>query len=255
MIKKNFRKNLVKCNLILRLDDIAPNMNWELLFKTKKLFNKYNIKPIIGVIPKNEDKELKSYPECDFNFWEEIKKLQNDGWEIAIHGYQHLYDSDCKNDYLGHGGKTEFANHSFETQLNKLTLGKKIFNENSINVKTFFAPNHTYDKNTFAALKNSGINEIIDGYGLMPYVENDIKFIPQLFYKIFKIPFGIQTTQIHLNYWKQKDFDDFERFVKKNSNKIITYDQALAKINNGFFYKLINTLTKKILKIKRTIKR
>ena len=33
-----------------------------------------------------------------------------------------------------------------------------------------------YDKNTFVALKNSGIYEIIDGYGIMPYVENQIKF-------------------------------------------------------------------------------
>ena len=73
---------------------------------------------------------------------------------------------------------------------------------------------------TLAALKNSGINEIIDGYGLMPYTENNIKFIPQLFYKVFILPFGIQTTQIHLNYWNQKDFDDFEKFIINNSNKI-----------------------------------
>ena len=123
-------------------------------------------------------------------------------------------------------------------------------------IRSFFAPNHTYDKNTFIVLKTCGINEVIDGYGLMPYIENDIKFIPQLFYKVVALPFGIQTTQIHLNYWKQKDFDNFERFIKKNSNKIITYDQALGKISNNFFYKpIINNLTKTILKIKRTIKR
>ena len=108
---------------------------------------------------------------------------------------------------------------------------------------------------TVAALKNSGINEIIDGYGLMPYSKNGIKFIPQLFYKLTLLPFGIQTTQIHLNYWEQKDFDDFEKFVIKNSNKIITYDQALRKINNDLFYKLINILSKKILLIKRFIKK
>ena len=39
-------------------------------------------------------------------------------------------------------------------------------------------------------LKILGINEIIDGYGLMPYTENQIKFIPQLFYKFFALPFG-----------------------------------------------------------------
>ena len=48
--------------------------------------------------------------------------------------------------------------------------GLKIFKENSIKIRTFFSPNHTYDENTFKALKSSGINEIIDGYGLKPYV-------------------------------------------------------------------------------------
>ena len=87
----------------------------------------------------------------------------------------------------------------------------------------------------------------------MPYKENGIKFIPQLFYKVIVLPLGIQTTQIHLNYWKQKDFDDFEKFIIKNSNKIITYDQALRKINNN--YKPINILIKKIIQIKRFIRK
>ena len=108
-------------------------------------------------------------------------------------------------------------------------------------------------KNTFYALKNSGINEIIDGYGLMPYSENDIKFIPQLFYKVIALPFGIQSTQIHLNYWEEKDFNIFKKFVEKNSNKIITYEEALKKINNN--YKLINFFIKKILQLKRFIKK
>ena len=131
---------------------------------------------------------------------------------------------------------------------------ERLFSDEKIKIRIFYAPNHTYDKNTFIALKNCGINEIIDGYGLMPYTENDIKFIPQLFYKVLALPFGIQSTQIHLNYWKQKDFDIFEKFIIKNSNKIITYDQALKKINNNSFYKSIKNLSAIILKFKRIIK-
>ena len=137
----------------------------------------------------------------------------------------------------------------------KLKDGLKKFSDEKIRIRSFFAPNHTYDKNTFTALKNSGINEIIDGYGLMPYTENGIKFIPQLFYKVIALPFGIQSTQIHLNYWKQDDFDNFEKFIIRNSNKIITYDQAIKKINDNLFYKLINILTKKTVLIKRIIKK
>ena len=171
-----------------------------------------------------------------------------------MHGYDHLYNQETnKEDYFGYGGKSEFFGNSLEKQKEKIKNGLKIFSEKEIPIRVFFAPNHTYDKNTFAALKNSGIFEIIDGYGIMPYVENQIKFIPQLFYKFYILPIGIQSTQIHLNYWKQNDFEDFEKFINKNLNKIITYEEALKKVNTSFFFKLIKKLTEVALKTKRIL--
>jgi len=111
--------------------------------------------------------------------------------------------------------------------------------------------NQIYDANTFIALKDCGIHQVIDGYGLMPYIENEISFIPQLFEKILILPFGVQSTKLHLHSWKKQDFINFEIFIKKNSNKVITYDEALKKINNNLFYKVIRFFTKKILKLKR----
>ena len=64
-------------------------------------------------------------------------------------------------------------------------------------------------------------------------------------------PFGIQTFQIHLNYFKHDDFDNFKKFIELNSQKIITYDQAISKINNNFLSKMSRIITKKILQIKR----
>ena len=43
--------------LLVRLDDIT-GMNWKLIEKCEKLFNKYKIKPLLGVIPNNQDKEF-----------------------------------------------------------------------------------------------------------------------------------------------------------------------------------------------------
>ena len=253
---QNF-KNYIKKNtgILIRLDDIAENMNWDLMEKSELLFNKYKIKPVLGVIPNNQDNELLAYPKKN-NFWEQIRIWKNNGWEISMHGSNHVYDMDTNNkDYFSFGGKSEFFGHTLDTQLLKIKNGLKKFNEEKIKIRSFYAPNHTYDENTLIALKNSGIKEVIDGYGLMPYTENDIKFIPQLFYKVIALPFGIQTTQIHLNYWKQKDFDNFEKFIIKNLNKIITYDQAIEKVNNNLFYKLINISTKKILQFIRIIKK
>jgi hypothetical protein len=120
-------------------------------------------------------------------------------------------------------------------------------------VQTFFAPNHTFDKNTLLALQNCGLKEVLDGYGLAPYEENKIKFIPQLFYKILPLPFGIQTFQIHLNYYNQDDFNHLKKFIELNFKKIITYDYALSKLNNNFSSKTIRVLVKKILQIKRMV--
>ena len=131
-----------------------------------------------------------------------------------MHGYNHIYDNDTnKKDFFEYGGKSEFYGHSLDSQSSKIRKGLEIFEKNDIKIRTFFSPNHTYDFNTFEALKLSGINEVIDGYGLKPYLENNIKFIPQLFYKPFFLPFGLQTTQIHLNYWTENEFNKFSELI------------------------------------------
>ena len=246
-------KNYITENtgILIRLDDIAENMNWDLMEKSELLFEKYEIKPVLGVIPNNKDNELMSYPKKD-DFWELVRKWKGKGWEISMHGSTHVYDKNSNNkDYFSYGGDSEFYGHSLETQISKIENGLKKFSDEKIKIRSFFAPNHTYDKNTFVALKNCEINEIIDGYGFMPYIENDIKFIPQLFYRILPLPFGIQTFQIHLNYYKEKDFNILKKFIESNSNKIITYNQAISKIKNNFSYSIIRGVIKKILQVKR----
>ena len=44
-MKNNIDK---KQGLLIRLDDIAENMNWKLMDKCEKLFNELNIKPLLG---------------------------------------------------------------------------------------------------------------------------------------------------------------------------------------------------------------
>ncbi len=248
-------KNLVSKNtgILIRLDDIAENMNWDVMTKLERLFDQYSIKPVLGVIPFNKDKELLSYPKKN-EFWNKVRIWKEKGWEIAMHGFNHVYDKDCKNDdYFNYGGRSEFFGHTLEDQKNKISSGLKKFKDEKIEIRSFFAPNHTYDNNTFHALKSCGLYEVIDGYGLMPYTEHGIKFIPQLFYKVLLLPFGIQSTQIHINYWKDKDYNNFEKFIQKNSKKIITYDQALSKINNSLFFTIIKKISKLTLKSKRLI--
>ena len=171
-----------------------------------------------------------------------------------MHGYTHVYDTETnKKDFFNHGGKSEFFGHAYDEQLNRLKKGLKIFNNNQIDIDTFFAPNHTYDENTFDALKEVGILKIIDGYGLLPYEFKNIRFVPQLFYKLIILPYGIQSTQIHVNYWTDKDLIEFENFVEKNHKKIISLDNALSKENNSLTNKFFIFALEKILRFKRII--
>ena len=252
----NSIKNILNqyTGLLIRIDDVAENMNWSLMNNCEILFDRYNIKPLLGVIPCNEDAELYAY-EKNNNFWDKVREWQNKGWEISMHGFSHVYDKDTnKEDYFNYGGRSEFFGHDYHMQFSKIKKGLEKFKEEKINIRSFFAPNHTYDENTFLALKNSGVKHVIDGYGLIPYTEKNLNFIPQLFYKEIMLPFGIQSTQIHLNYWNELNYKNFENFILKNNNKIINFEKCIKKINNNFFSKIINFGTKKAIKAVRLLR-
>ena len=90
-------KNYITDNvgILIRIDDVAENMNWDLMEKSELLFKKYEIKPVLGVIPNNKDKELLSYPKRN-DFWEQVRKWRDKGWEISMHGFTHVYDKNTK---------------------------------------------------------------------------------------------------------------------------------------------------------------
>ena len=250
-IKKNISKYT---GLLIRIDDVAENMNWKLMNRCELLFDELNIKPLLGVIPFNKDPELLSHP-VNLKFWEQVRKWKNKGWEISMHGFSHLYEHQTnKKDYFNYGGNSEFYGVSYDDQLSKIEAGIKKFKEEGIEVRSFFAPNHTYDLNTLKALSSTGIKIIIDGYGLFPFFKHDLFFIPQLFYKEVMLPFGIQSTQIHLNYWNDIDYITLKNFVLKNKDKITTIDQTLSIGRHNSFQNSINFSVEKILKILRKIR-
>ena len=240
--------------IIFRIDDVAHNMEWKSFFKVINLLNKYKIKPILGVIPNNRDKEFKKYSRCKFNFWKKMFYFQKSGYEIAMHGYQHIYSSISHNDYLNHGGNTEFSGYPYKNQLHKLISAKKIFNKNKIKVETFFAPNHTFDNNTISALNDINIKNVIDGYGIAPYSYKNLTFFPQLFYNLKTFPFGFQTVQLHTNYFKNKDFIFLKNFLENNKNKIFNFsDVKNNNIKFNFFYLIFMFFIKKILVFLRSL--
>ena len=108
-----FKKNT---GLLIRIDDIAAHMKWDLIQKCEILFDELNIKPLLGVIPNNKDEEFLKYEKKD-DFWHKVRVWQSKGWEISMHGFDHVYNSDTmKKDFFGYGGKSEFYGHSLDHQ-------------------------------------------------------------------------------------------------------------------------------------------
>ena len=240
--------------LLIRMDDISENMNWALMNKCEKLFDKFKIKPLLGIIPINKDPDLLKFPNND-RFWERVESWENKGWEITMHGCNHLYTQKSdKNDIFNYGGNSEFYGLDYSMQLNKIKAGLEEFKKREIKVRSFFAPNHIYDSNTLKALKDSDIKIIIDGYGLFPYYKNEILFIPQLFYKEIFLPFGIQSTQMHINEWNDEAYKNFEIFVKKNYSKILNLNNIIEVTNPNSLQNLTNYLVEKTLKTVRLFK-
>lgn len=208
---------------LIRLDDACPTMNHERWGRMEAVLDKYDIKPMVGVIPNNEDQKQQIAPE-DKDFWDKIKLWEKKGWSIAMHGFNHVYSSKD-------GGinplwnKSEFAGHSLELQREKICKGIAIMREHGFNPKYFFAPSHTFDENTLVALKEeSDIRIISDTIARKPYRRGEFIFIPQQSGHPVVLPFGgILTICYHPNVMTDSDFDSLEVFFRKNKSKFISF--------------------------------
>lgn len=245
--------NIIMVKYIFRLDDICKNMNWNQYNRIKHFFLKNHIKPILGVIPNNKDIELLKYKKCKFDFWNEIKNLKyKHGWSIALHGYMHTFET-CDDGILKINKKSEFAGISKKKQNEKIMKGKKILLEKGLEIDAFMAPAHSYDRTTIACLKENSINVITDGYGLYPYYHDDVLFIPQLFSKPRKMPFGVYTWCLHINTMTERELDDLEVFIDKNIKDIISFNDAEKYTKSSIHSKVQNLITQSAIRMIRKL--
>lgn len=223
----------MRTSILIRLDDACPTMNHKKWDRMEMLLDKSSIKPMVGVIPHNEDSKQQIDLE-DPDFWNKIKIWEEKNWTIALHGYNHVYSSKD-------GGmnplwlKSEFAGHSLEIQKEKIKKGVAIFRSHGINPKYFFAPSHTFDENTLIALKEeSDIRIISDTIALKPYEKDGFVFIPQQSGHPISLPFnGILTVCYHPNTMKDDDFVGLEKFIKAHEGDVIGFsDLDFSKIGS-----------------------
>lgn len=228
---------------LIRLDDAAEWMNKKNWVRIEFLLDKYNIKPIVGVIPDIKDKEIINKVDRIANFWDLVHEWENKNWAIAMHGNNHTFETmdggiNPVNNY------SEFAGLDYNSQSKKIKNALNVFSENNIKPDIFFAPAHTFDENTLLALyKNTDIRIISDTVASNIYFSKHFYFFPQQTGKLRKIPCKIVTACYHPNNMVNADFIELEKFIKNNQNKITNIkDCSLIKRKKKLYDRFLNFL-------------
>lgn len=215
--------------IAIRMDDITPDMDWAKFLRFKELCDLYQVKPLIGVVPENQDSML-HIDEAREDFWEYVLQLQKDGWSIAQHGCTHIY-STKKKGCFPLNALSEFAGRSYEEQYATLKRGKQMLEEHGIYTDMFMAPAHSYDKNTLKALKALGFTKLTDGFGETPYRWQELVFYPISFKQSssLKKKKGYTTFVIHANTMSDKDFERYENLFQAYSDRLISYNEYMKQ--------------------------
>ena len=232
--------------IIVRFDDICPNINWEVFLYIKNKLQDLGIRSLLGVIPDNKDKSLLDY-EYKENFFDLVNNFKNYGDTIAQHGTHHEYTTNSAG-ILNINKRSEFAGHDFNYQYNLIKKGMEILERNNCSQKVFMAPSHSFDENTLIVLSKLGFKSISDGYGFFPYKKMGIDFVPQISSRPFNTGFGLATLCIHSNNINEREIKKLIEFLSFYRSRIISFEEYNnIKSNSKIISGSLNFLSRKII--------
>lgn len=241
---------------LVRFDDVCPTMDWETWNKVEKVLVAESIKPIMSVVPDNKDEKLK-FAEENKDFWSKVMEWQKMGWSIAVHGYQHLYET-SDSGLLGLNNYSEFSGLSYEQQTKKLKKAINIFNSHGVKPDLWVAPAHSFDETTLRVLTDVGLNIISDGFYMRPVKYMNKIWIPQQLWKFRGFRSGIWTVCFHVNGIKKFEVEEICSDFIEHSNSIVSLDYVIK--NNSFtslsiFDRIFSFVWKGLIKLKRLFSR
>lgn len=237
--------------IAIRMDDITPDMDWERFEEFKTLLDQYQVKPLLGIVPDNKDTNLACYHgEKENTFWKYMRKLQAEGWVLAMHGHCHIYTTK-KGGCFPLNDFSEFAGLPYEEQKQKLEDGKKILEAHGIKTDIFMAPAHSYDKHTLRALRELGFTKVTDGFGSRPYSWEGIIFYPISFHmgRSLKRKNGFTTMVVHANGLQKDDMERYRSYLSQSGNtQWISYAEFLKQdvVRGTVFHRCMEYLAAKV---------
>lgn len=239
---------------LLRFDDICPTMEWDMWDKIEAILLRHHIKPILSVVPDNLDYKLMvNKPKADF--WERVRVWQALGWTIALHGYQHLYETDDPG-LIGINAYSEFAGLSYDVQRSKLERAVAMFADHGVHVDVWVAPAHAFDEVTIKALLDLGIKMISDGFYWRPVNRLGALWIPQQIWKFRAMPFGVWTVCYHHNFFVETTVRNFELDIQRFVSSIASLESILREYpikDCGVIDTMLSVLWLKIIQTKRRL--
>ena len=234
-------------NYFIRIDDLQPWMDKNILENIIKFFDSLSIKPLIAVIPE--------WPE-DKYFWNKIKELQNNAWIIGLHWYDHKLrkNSSWTKSIIPIQNYSEFVGLPYEKQKEKIKKWLEIFKIYWLKTNVFVAPAHWLDKFTIKALKEFDFRYISDWFWLYPKKIDWLIFLPQQLWQYRYLPIWYKTICLHL-----EDFENLNnnilKNIEKNKDLFWDFDNLLNVRSKNYFEKMINFIFEKLwfklLKIKK----
>ena len=236
---------------LIRLDDACPYMDrgkWQLM---EDILDKYGVKPLVGIIPSNEDLETIIESE-DNEFWSKIKAWEEKGWKLALHGCNHVCTTNIGGLNPVHN-RSEFAGLPYEKQEEKISIGYGILKDHGIEVEWFFAPSHTFDKLTLEVIKKkTPIRYISDMIATKPFINHGLIFVPCQMGRLRQMPIsGYWCACYHPNIMKKEEFVMLEDFLRVHKSEFISFDQLPKARKKGILDHTLSFIYYTLRKIKR----
>ena len=221
----------MKTEYLLRFDDLSPTMDrtrWE---RFVPLLERYDVKPILAVVPENHDPELMVAPE-DAGFWSEMRDWQRRGAAIGLHGYRHLCVSEGRGLVPLHR-QTEFAGVGEMEQREWIEAGLEILRGHGLEARIWVGPRHGTDAATVRALRAAGIGAISDGLWERPAQWQGATWIPQQLWEPREMGGGVWTICLHAHTATGALVERLEGFLKRHAERFTTVERVLEEWPEG----------------------
>src|SRR6516225_5116488 len=161
-------------------------MNWAVWEPVEAVLQKFAVKPVMSVIPDNQDQALRICPPAQ-GFWDRVRAWQARGWSIGLHGYQHLYATRNAG-LMGIKPRSEFSGLALAEQRLKLRRAVDVFESQSVTPKVWVAPGHSFDETTLRVLRDLGIGCVSDGFSLYPHLDSyGMVWVPQQLWRLRRL--------------------------------------------------------------------